>query len=103
MKTAITLSVLPWDIQDLMYQQAASFNDCQDAKSRAKGLVQNHVARSQTSPMEVGKVDAEKAEDAMRTTGRSTTPARAREKEMVPAIFVDRWDVSQGSAPRGHK
>ena len=62
MKTALVLSMRPGDLQDMMYQQAANLKDYPDVKSRLKGIIQNRIARGQATPMDIGKVDGEEAD-----------------------------------------
>ena len=62
MKTALVLSMCPGDLQDMMYQQAANLKDYPDVKSRLKGIIQNRIARGQATPMDIGKVDGEEAD-----------------------------------------
>ena len=56
MKVALMLSMVPPDLQDLMYQQAATMKDFSDAKAVLKGIVQNRIARNLPTPMDIGKV-----------------------------------------------
>ena len=56
MKQAIMLSMVPADLQDTMYQHADSMKTFEQARDRLKGLVSNRVARSQPTPMDVGRV-----------------------------------------------
>jgi len=62
MKTALVLSMCPGDLQDMMYQQAANLKDYPDVKARLKGIIQNRIARGQATPMDIGKVDGEEAD-----------------------------------------
>ena len=59
MKTALMLSMVPGDLQDMMYQQAATFKDYPDARARMKGLVLNRISRCEVIPMDIGKVGGE--------------------------------------------
>ncbi len=58
MKTGM-LSMIPGDLQDLMYQQAATMKDYPDGRARLKGIVQNRTARNQPAPMDIGKIGRE--------------------------------------------
>ena len=53
MKTALMLSMVPVDLQDMVYQQAANYAD---ARARLKGIVQNQIVRGSAMPMEIGRV-----------------------------------------------
>ena len=46
----------------MMYQQAANLKDYPDVKARLKGIIQNKIARGQATPMDIGKVDGEEAD-----------------------------------------
>ncbi len=59
MKTALTLSMCPPDLQELMYQHAGSLKTYEEARDRMKGMIDNRIARNTPSPMDVGKVEQE--------------------------------------------
>ena len=62
MKTAFVLSMIPGDLQDMIYQQAANMKDYPDVKARLKRIVQNRISRDHPSPMDIGKVSQDKYE-----------------------------------------
>lgn len=59
MRMALLLSMVPDDLQDLIYQQAGSIQSYDDARGRLKGIVQNRVMRSQATPMDIGRIGSE--------------------------------------------
>ena len=63
MKTAFMLSMVPGDMQDMMYQQAANMKNYADARARLKGIVQNRIVRGFAMPMEIGRVGGSKDQE----------------------------------------
>jgi hypothetical protein len=64
MKKAVLLSMLPNDIQDLIYQNAEATKTYEETRDRVKAVVNNRLARSSKggSPMDIGQID-KKEED----------------------------------------
>ena len=56
MKTALMLSMCPPDLQDVLYQHAGELKSYEEARDRMKGMINNRIARSMPSPMEIGEV-----------------------------------------------
>ena len=50
---AILLSMVPVDIQDLMYQNAGSISTFEQTRDRIKGLINNRLASGRPTPMDV--------------------------------------------------
>ena len=54
MKTALMLSMVPRDLQDMMYQQAANMKNYADARARLKGIAQNRIVRGCATHVDIG-------------------------------------------------
>ena len=52
MKLAILLSMVPVDIQDLMYQNADMIGTFEQARDRVKGIINKRLARGKPTPMD---------------------------------------------------
>jgi hypothetical protein len=65
MKKAVLLSMLPVDLQDMIYQNAETEQTFEEVREKVKAVVNNRLARSDKhgAPMDIGEVGKEQAED----------------------------------------
>ena len=90
MKTGLVLSMCPRDLQDMMYQQAANLKDYPDVKARLKGIIQNRIARGQPSPMDIGKVGGEEADQDEGIYYTTTGKRKVKRGPYVPQLWPTR-------------
>ena len=58
MKEAVLLSMLPIDLQDMIYQNAETSQSFEEVREKVKAVVNNRLARSEKhgTPMDIGEV-----------------------------------------------
>jgi hypothetical protein len=61
MKKAVMLSMLPMDLQDMIYQNAESTQSFEEIQSKVKAIVNNRLARNEKhgTPMDIGAVEGD--------------------------------------------
>jgi hypothetical protein len=87
METALVLSMIPGDLQDMMYHQAANLKDYSDAKFWTRAAC---IPTNQPSPMDIGKVDNYK--EPRRPIRMPASKLRASPGRGCPnGVFIESW------------
>jgi hypothetical protein len=72
MKKAVLLSMLPMDIQDMIYQNAETSQTFEEVREKVKAVINNRLVRNDKhgTPMDIGEVDKEKEWDEIYAVGK---------------------------------